>query len=433
MPVPFILGGLAIAAAGYGVKRGLDAKDKMDRTENIQIEISDLINHCNNLMKSSKENAINAIQNLGKTKISVMSTSMNEFVEIYRNMKNVNFKDIGIDELKNFKPENKEIAELHIASVSAVDLTVSGAGAVAGSTLLAAGTYGAVMHGGFALASTGTAIGALHGAAATNATLAWLGGGALSTGSATAFGMAGGMAVLGGLVVGPALALGGTLLDSKAEDKLYEALHQKDKAIKFQKEIEQSIIVLNGIADRANQITQLVNNLNAVFNTQITKFKTTVEFFGYDYAAYQEKAKRIVAINAMLAKTIKIILDIPLLNENGLLEEKTEVAMAIFGHINASEYEDTNVLANCIQDFSKQSECMLNEELMCAIVSAIKLYQTELNEYILTLAENGDSKSIFELGRSLEENSFELAEKCYKIAGNLGYILAFYKLDSLRN
>lgn len=430
MPVPFILGGLAIAAAGYGVKRGLDAKDKMDRTENIQIEIRDLIAHCNNLMKISKENATNAIQNLGKSKISVMSTSMNEFVDIYRNMKNVNFKDIGIDELKNFKPENKEIAELHVASVGAVDLTVSSAGAIAGSTLLAAGTYGAVMHGGFALASTGTAIGTLHGVAATNATLAWLGGGSLATGG---FGMAGGMAVLGGIVAGPALALGGVFLDSKAEDKLYEALHQKDKAIKFQKEIQQSVLILNGIADRANQITQLVNNLNAVFNTQITKLKTVVEFFGYDYAAYQEKAKHIVAINAMLAKTIKIILDIPLLNENGLLEEKTEVAMAVFGHVNASEYEDTNVLANCIQDFSKQSECMLNEELMCVIISAIKLYQTELNEYILTLAENGDSKSIFELGRNLEKDSSELAEKCYKIAGNLGYILAFYKLDSLRN
>ena len=76
---------------------------------------------------------------------------------------------------------------------------------------------------------------------------------------------------------------------------------------------------------------------------------------------------------------------------------------------------------------------MLNEELLSVIVSAIKIYQTELNEYILTLAENGDSKSIFELGRDLENYSLELAEKCYKIAGNLGYILAFYKLDSLHD
>lgn len=166
-----------------------------------------------------------------------MSTSMNEFVDIYSKMKNVNFTDIGIDELKNFKPENKEIAELQVASVGAIDLTVSSAGAIAGSTLLAAGTYGAVMHGGFALASTGTAIGTLHGAAATNATLAWLGGGSLATGG---FGMAGGMAVLGGIVVGPALALGGALLDSKAEDKLYEALQQKIRLLSFKKKLNKA-------------------------------------------------------------------------------------------------------------------------------------------------------------------------------------------------
>ena len=45
----------------------------------------------------------------------------------------------------------------------------------------------------FGTASTGTAISALHGAVATKAALAWLGGGALSAGGA---GIAGGQALL---------------------------------------------------------------------------------------------------------------------------------------------------------------------------------------------------------------------------------------------
>lgn len=49
-------------------------------------------------------------------------------------------------------------------------------------------------------ASTGTAIGTLSGVAATNATLAWFGGGALAAGGA---GMSGGMLVLGGIVAAP--------------------------------------------------------------------------------------------------------------------------------------------------------------------------------------------------------------------------------------
>ena len=83
-------------------------------------------------------------------------------------------------------------------------------------------------------------IGALSGAAATNATLAWLGGGSLAAGG---FGMAGGMAVLGGIVAGPALALGGVFLDSKAEDKLYEALEQRIKLLDSKKKLSKQYLL----------------------------------------------------------------------------------------------------------------------------------------------------------------------------------------------
>lgn len=51
-----------------------------------------------------------------------------------------------------------------------------------------------VCSNGFGAASTGTAISSLSGAAATNATLAWLGGGSLAAGGG---GMAAGSVVLG--------------------------------------------------------------------------------------------------------------------------------------------------------------------------------------------------------------------------------------------
>ena len=421
MPVPFILGGLAVAAAGYGVKKGIDAKDKIDRTENIQIQIKDLINRCNILMKSSKENSTNAIQKLGQTKISVMSTSMNEFVDIYSKMKNVNFTDIGIDELKNFKPENKEIAELQVASVGAIDLTVSSAGAIAGSTLLAAGTYGAVMHGGFALASTGTAIGTLHGAAATNATLAWLGGGSLATGG---FGMAGGMAVLGGIVAGPALALGGVFLDSKAEDKLYEALEQKDKAIRFQKEVEQAVLALKAIAKRSIQVKDLLANLNVLFDSQITKFKTIVELLGYNYAEYPEKAKHTVAINAMLAKIIKIIIDTPLLTTKGELTTDSFKVISRFETITEKTCDNKDSLVTYLGSSNRNS-------------SAEKFKSptqfVNLTDKILTLVIRKDAKGLFDLGCELEDNDIENAKRCYKEASDLGSMSAYNRLRYLNS
>lgn len=72
----------------------------------------------------------------------------------------------------------------------------------------------------FASASTGTAIASLSGVAATNATLAWFGGGALTAGG---LGMAGGTLVLGGIVVGPVLAAAGLIMNAKAGENLASA------------------------------------------------------------------------------------------------------------------------------------------------------------------------------------------------------------------
>lgn len=72
-----------------------------------------------------------------------------------------------------------------------------GAGSIAGGSL-AVGSWALVTA--LGSASTGAAISALSGVAATNATLAWFGGGALAAGGA---GMAGGTAILGWLFAIP--------------------------------------------------------------------------------------------------------------------------------------------------------------------------------------------------------------------------------------
>jgi len=86
---------------------------------------------------------------------------------------------------------------------------------IASGAVTAFGVYGTV--GALASASTGTAIASLSGAAATNASLAWLGGGALSAGG-IGYGQVGRAVFKGGFKVGPgSLAikalLGKVLLD----------------------------------------------------------------------------------------------------------------------------------------------------------------------------------------------------------------------------
>lgn len=87
-----------------------------------------------------------------------------------------------------------KVARFNVGFNTAINV---GAGSIAGGSL-AVGSWGLVMAVGSA--STGAAITGLSGVAATNATLAWFGGGALAAGGA---GMAGGAAVLSGLFAIP--------------------------------------------------------------------------------------------------------------------------------------------------------------------------------------------------------------------------------------
>jgi hypothetical protein len=88
--------------------------------------------------------------------------------------------------------------------------------------------------------------------------LAWLGGGALSAGG---FGMAGGMLALGGIVLGPALAIGGFMMASKAEEALTKA-HQYDAEVATAiANMEVVKTTLKGVRSNAKEITNTINEL----------------------------------------------------------------------------------------------------------------------------------------------------------------------------
>jgi hypothetical protein len=87
----------------------------------------------------------------------------------------------------------------------------------------------------FGVASTGTAISALSGAAATNAALAWLGGGALAAGGS---GIAGGSAFLAlagpvGWAIGGTVLVGSALFARSKNRKIAEEANAKRKTIEI--------------------------------------------------------------------------------------------------------------------------------------------------------------------------------------------------------
>ena len=111
---------------------------------------------------------------------------------------------------------------------------VAGIGGTLAGSAAGLGVAGLVAH--FGTCGTGAAIAGLHGAAATNATLAWLGLGTVANGG---FGVAGGFCVLGGCVtvaavaVSSLIALGFSLYDAndRRQYALLLATKYKDNGI----------------------------------------------------------------------------------------------------------------------------------------------------------------------------------------------------------
>ena len=179
--------------------------------------------------------------------------------------------------------------------------------------LLGWGTYGGVMA--LGSASTGTAIAGLSGAAATNATLAWIGGGSIATGGG---GIVLGKVILGGIIMGPALLIAGGIFDLKAKEKLNSAYSNLAKAKEIESEIKKGIVQLNYIRFTANQINSLLKEVRKycrLINYEMIKIISSKT--DWELCSLQEK--NIIAASIKQVQLLKKIVDTPLLTEDGLI------------------------------------------------------------------------------------------------------------------
>jgi len=185
--------------------------------------------------------------------------------------------------------------------------------------LAAFGAYGAAQA--LAFASTGTAIASLSGVAATNATLAFFGGGSLAAGG---LGMAGGTAVLGGLVAGPALMVMGIIAGHAAKKDLEKAYTNKAEAIQLATQLEAASLQCETIRRRAYMFYNLLARLDSFFLPLIYKMEDIFNNEGNDYSKYSISSKKTIASCVSIAVTIKAVLDTPILTDDGLLTDEYE-------------------------------------------------------------------------------------------------------------
>ena len=337
MAFPLLLIPLA-ALAGYGAKKVHDGYNHNREAELITADTEYIISMAENNLEYARTDANREVKQFAEAKIRILSREITDFVNEFKKIKNVDFRkeNVGM-ELYNFTPYSAELVDMEKSANVARQIISGGVNGLAGGTLMSIGAYGGVMYGGFAVASTGTAIGSLSGAAATKATLAWLGGGSLASGGA---GIAGGMTVLGGAVLAPVMAIAGYSYNKHAENRLYNALENNDEAIRFQKEVNRSVEILMELGNRSSRLRNSIENMARQLPNLVNQMRFSGRHFYYDYSKYDSYAKKNVCLATMLAKIIKIIIDVKLLDESGNMTAKSE---QLVNKINALGYMGNDV------------------------------------------------------------------------------------------
>ena len=211
MPIPFIMLGAAAMAGAAGVTKGASAISSNSKADHMVKAAQDACQQAQEALEEQRAETTNKLETLGTIKLDIWSKEMHDFVQSFQSFKNVRME--GGPELNDrlrLQIENPDnLKNMEIASIKASEITHAGISALGSGALAGIASYGGAMM--FASASTG---------------------------------------VLGGIVAGPVLAVAGTLMKAKAEEKLANARQIKA-------ELEQTVEQLGVMTDFMKRVSAL--------------------------------------------------------------------------------------------------------------------------------------------------------------------------------
>lgn len=294
-----LLGASALAgAAGVGgiAKGGSQVVKANSTMKELQVQ------HQQNLARLEKRNkeCVRDMDKLGRKELEILK-SFQEFSNVFEKIKNRPEFDKIQKQGVCLPQYNGE--ELKKASVGANTLLGGLGGAAAGTAggFAASGAATAVVMA-LGTASTGVPIASLSGAAATNATLAALGGGSLAAGGG---GMALGTTVLGAATLGVGLLVGGVIFGitgGKISSDVKKAQKEIEKETLQTEEICNYLLDLQGTANRYGR---KLDEVSGMYHEHMEKLKWMVVMQGRaDWDWYTEPEKRLVNNTALLVKLL---------------------------------------------------------------------------------------------------------------------------------
>lgn len=282
MPLPLILGIAAAVAGTTGVGLGIHGGVKMKQA-NDKLKEAQKRNDSNNArLERMNQNACKAMDVLGENEMKVLS-EFQVFSDLFERIKNrPEFTDIKIGNVSIPKFEGEEIKKASVGASVLIGGLGGAALGTAGGFAASGATTAAVMA--LGTASTGTAISALSGAAATNATLAALGGGSLAVGGG---GIALGTTILGAATLGVGLLVGGVIFSCTGSKLSNKADTAWEQMISNEQKINKICNYLFDLQRTAERYNATLLRMRSLYMKQLDKMRNIIESYYEKHVNWQ--------------------------------------------------------------------------------------------------------------------------------------------------
>ncbi|PUD50291.1 sortase [Helicobacter pylori] len=305
MPLPFILGGLAIAAAGYGVKKGIDALDADCEADEFIKKAENLKEEAKRKVDSAQSSRNQALVRLGKKKLHVLSHTVSNFLDHFHRLNRLRItigtKDTDMQDIQKQVLGARNL--LNQLNTNGIDGD-SALGVIAGCGGLGASSFtaGAVLGGG--LAASGLA----------------------------------GMAVLGGLLAAPALAILGAISTDEMEKKRDDAKAYCSQVEVAAKKADVMVDQFQAVRKMADLFTRQITKFDALFFSLSQNAIATMKKHHYDTSRYNQKEKDQLCVTVSTLSSLSAFLKVPIMDKHQKLNKKAQNALNLMrNQINALE------------------------------------------------------------------------------------------------
>ncbi len=331
MPVPIILGTIAAGSALYGAYKGVSGVIDHRSANDINDDAKTIVDTANERVDAQRKSTNAVLEDYGARKLRAFNGIIADFIETFGCLKNV--ESIHTPELDKLNLGDFSTVSLQGLKDDYALLKSSGLGlgsGLGGGAAVAFGAYNGTML--LASASTGTAISTLSGVAATNATLAWLGGGSIAAGGG---GMALGTMVLGAVAIGPALAIFGHIVGNKGEEALNTARSNLEQAKTIREEADVICKKLEAIQRVSALANSTFSNVSSRLRHAVRDLKRAIDSYGEDYVQFPGEAREVVLRSVKFVQLLKAMIDTPILDKDGNLVLSTDKQVQKIGALAA--------------------------------------------------------------------------------------------------